>query len=143
VIRRLSERYAVFRRLPFEAFAISLRIKPEQRRRLARIISIAFVLQVTEVLTYLVVSNSLNLSLDVVDLMVFVPIIFLITILPITIGGVGLREFVCILLFQAVGLREIEAVSFSVAFLGLSLLFSAFGGVLYLVRMVQLMGSTR
>ena len=68
--------------------------------------------------------------------LVFVPLLGLIMMLPITINGLGLREGVGILLFARIGFSEEEAFLMEfityVVMVGISLI----GGVLFLKRQI-------
>lgn len=73
---------------------------------------LATVVQVLRVFTHILVGIALGLTLDVQILMqffVFVPLLSLAMIPPITINGLGIREGLGIVLFAAAGLAQTDA----------------------------------
>ncbi len=64
----------------------------------------------------------------------FVPIIAIINLLPITFNGLGLREGIYTFLFVPVGLSAATAVSMSLAFYFLRFSAGLLGGLLYTFR---------
>ena len=63
-----------------------------------------------------------------------VPITVIISLVPISINGVGVRETGYVFLLAKIGHSNSEAVSLSLLIYGLSLLASLAGGMLYIIR---------
>lgn len=63
----------------------------------------------------------------------FLPVIFLLSQLPISIAGIGVREAAFVSLFGAVGASAEQALSVSLAYFGLAVLNNLVGGLMYLV----------
>ncbi|MFM9843240.1 MAG: YbhN family protein [Dongiaceae bacterium] len=61
------------------------------------------------------------------------PVIFLLSQLPISIAGIGVREAAFVSLFGAVGANAEQALSVSLAYFGLAVLNSLTGGIAYLM----------
>ncbi len=95
----------------------------------------ALVLQLNVILYYFLIGLAFNLRVSFLDYFIFIPIVLLIQIIPITIGGLGLRESAYIALFVYYGVTAQAAVSFSlVADLAVGLLVGLIGGIIYITR---------
>ncbi|HEY7688339.1 MAG TPA: lysylphosphatidylglycerol synthase domain-containing protein, partial [Dongiaceae bacterium] len=63
----------------------------------------------------------------------FLPVIFLLSNLPISIAGIGVREAAFVSLFGAVGASAEQALALSLSFFALGVLNNLIGGLLYLI----------
>jgi uncharacterized membrane protein YbhN (UPF0104 family) len=68
------------------------------------------------------------------DYLVFIPAIGLITMIPISVGGTGVREMAYILMFSSIGVEEHQALALSVLWLGVIAITSLPGGIVYIAR---------
>lgn len=69
-----------------------------------------------------------------IDFMVFIPAIGLIGMIPLSVNGAGWREASYILLFQSVGAEAHQAATLSLLWLGIMVITSLPGGIIYLAR---------
>ena len=69
-----------------------------------------------------------------VDYMVFIPAIGLIGMIPLSVNGAGWREASYIVLFQSVGVEAHQAAALSVLWLGVLVVTSLPGGIIYIAR---------
>lgn len=92
---------------------------------------ISVIIQAISPLTFFVISRSLGLKLDMIYFFVFLPIIGAITLLPISIGGLGLRDATTIFFFAKAGVSK--DLAFSMSLLGFSfvLISGILGGLIY------------
>lgn len=105
-----------------------------RRATLARALFLSLLLQANVVFYYLLIGESLGLPVPPVGYLVIVPLALFVTLLPVTINGIGLREGALAVLLAAYGVPSAEAVAYAwLVYLG-SLLFSLVGGVLYAAR---------
>lgn len=74
---------------------------------------ITLLVQVTRVLTYYFIALAFNIQISVIYFFLFVPIIMLIIMIPISIGGLGLREGTFVAFFTLVGMSMNDAVIIS------------------------------
>jgi hypothetical protein len=65
--------------------------------------------------------------------LLWIPVITLISLIPISIGGLGLREWSFVFLFLPLGVPRAELVAVSLTFFVFMLIQSVFGGVLFLL----------
>lgn len=83
------------------------------------------------IITFLI-SHGLRLYISLVYFIVFVPIIFLITMIPISIHGLGLREGAFLFLFAKAGLSGTEAISISLLSYAIVLIYGIIGGIAHM-----------
>ena len=69
------------------------------------------------------------------DYLVFIPAIGLISMIPISVGGTGVREGAYLLMFSAVpGVQDHQALALSILWLGVIAITSLPGGIVYIAR---------
>ena len=95
----------------------------------------ALLLQVNVILHYYFVGKALSLNIPFFDYFIFIPIVLLILTIPVTINGLGLREFLYISVFALYGISSPGAVSFSfIADIAFALVIGIVGGIIYAFR---------
>lgn len=85
--------------------------------------------QLIFVTSYYLVGRYLNMDLDFIVYLFLNPLIILSTILPISIGGLGIRENLAVLLLQEFGIDQNTAVIFSLINLAIILVNAFIGGI--------------
>jgi len=94
----------------------------------------AFLLQLNVILYYFLIGKALRLEIDFLDYFIFIPIVLLIQIIPVTINGLGLREGAYIEIFKFYGIAPETALSFSIIEIAFGLAVGLFGGIIYVSR---------
>lgn len=95
----------------------------------------AFVLQVNVILYYFLIGLALEIGVPLLDYFIFIPIVLLLQTVPVTIGGLGLRESAYVVVFRFYGVAAATAVSFSlVADVAVGLAVGVVGGIIYVTR---------
>jgi uncharacterized protein (TIRG00374 family) len=94
----------------------------------------AFLLQLNVILYYFLIGKALRLEIDFLDYFIFIPIVLLIQIIPVTINGLGLREGAYIEIFRFYGIAPETALSFSIIEIVFGLAVGLFGGIIYVSR---------
>lgn len=110
-----------------------LRQFSKDRPALIYSMGLSFLLQLGIVLYHFLIAQQLSISVSFLALVVFIPIIVVITLLPISLGGLGLKEGLWIYLFSRVGLSSEEALLLSLTVTLLGWLLSIPGGVILLL----------
>lgn len=87
--------------------------------------------QVISPISIYFIALSLGVKLNIIYFFIFMPIIGAITLLPISIGGLGLRESSFVLYFAKVGVVKQLAVAISLLSFTFILIFGALGGLIY------------
>jgi uncharacterized protein (TIRG00374 family) len=95
----------------------------------------ALLLQINVILYYYLIGLAFGLRVAFLDYFIFIPIVLLVQTIPVTIGGLGLRESAYITVFRYYGVAARTAVSFSlVGDLAIGLLVGLIGGIIYVTR---------
>ena len=100
-------------------------------RTLSVIIFCSVLFNVLVVLSAWMVAGAIGLDLRMIDLMVVVPLIVLLTLIPVSLNGLGLREGGFIYFMSDLGVKNAEALSFSLLHYLLILVLSSVGGILF------------
>lgn len=109
-----------------------LRSFTQHRKELFLSMMLSFVLQLAIVYYHYIIAQQLRISISYLELLVFIPIIVVVTLLPISIGGLGLKEGLWIYLFNRVGLSAEQALLLSITITVLGWLLSLPGAIVLL-----------
>lgn len=97
---------------------------------------LSFIIQLIYVLEVYLLSLSIDLDVPIIYFFIFVPIINIISAIPITVGGLGLREagFTALfnMFFSDLGVTSEQAISLSMLIFVSMILISLLGGIEYL-----------
>jgi len=105
-----------------------------QRRAFFRATAWAFLLQLNVVAYYFLIGLAFHLKIHFIDYFIFIPIVLVIQLIPITINGLGLREGSYIEIFKFYGISPQSAVSFSLVDVAFNLVLGLIGGIIYVFR---------
>jgi len=106
----------------------------EKKQALFKAFLLAVLLQVNVVTYYFLIGKAVNLNIPLVDYFIFIPIVHLVLLIPVTINGLGLRELSFSRIFGYYGLAAAAAVSFAWIDLGFMIIVGLIGGVVFMVR---------
>ena len=95
-------------------------------------IAISVVIQLLFAVYYALASQALGIPIDIIYFMLFLPPVTLLTMIPISLGGLGVREGVMIFLFSRVGVSAADILAISLSVHVLNTLLSVWGGLLLL-----------
>lgn len=106
----------------------------KHRRTLLYNLALSIVIQAIGPVVFYITALSLGLrGMNPVYFFVFIPIIGAITLLPISIGGLGLRESMAALFLPAAGISAGAAAAFALINSFFILLYGAIGGLIYVL----------
>lgn len=94
----------------------------------------SFLFQAVVILVVFLNANALGLSVPVSALAVFVPLISLAGMLPISLNGLGIREALYLLLFGRIGVPADAAVTMALLYFAVTLAASLPGGIVYALQ---------
>ncbi|MDD5558505.1 lysylphosphatidylglycerol synthase transmembrane domain-containing protein [Candidatus Methylomirabilis sp.] len=103
------------------------------RRALLVALGLSLILQSMVITIFFLISQALNLSVPLRYFFLFVPLISVISMLPISVAGLGLREGSAVYLFSKVGMDSAGAISLSLLWFAVTALCSGLGGIAFLV----------
>jgi uncharacterized protein (TIRG00374 family) len=121
------------------AFQNAIRSYSKERRALAVTMVLSFVFYVLAVLNVYVSSLAFGTEVSLLSLVVIVPVILVISMIPISLGGVGLQEWAYVFTFSAIGAGGSPEAGASVGILVALLMrlkgiaYGAIGGFFYAV----------
>ena len=94
----------------------------------------SFLFQAVVILVVFLNAEALDVHPPIASLAVFVPLISLAGMLPISVNGLGLREALYVLLFGRIGIASDAAVSMAVLYFAVTLVASLPGGIVYALQ---------
>lgn len=92
------------------------------------------VLQALIIVTYYLIGAGLNLGVPIAYFFLYVPLITVVAMLPISVAGLGVREGGAVYFFAKVGVDAATALTMSLAWFSLTLVVSSLGGLAFLVN---------
>ncbi len=124
--------------LRWRLFAAAARLSADARavllapRHAAPVVGLSVLIHLGASLAVLVIARGLDIEVGWVDCMLLVPLVLLVSVLPISIAGWGLREGAMVTLFGLIGVPAAKALALSVLF-GLAILaVGVLGGAVWL-----------
>ena len=103
------------------------------RRALLLAVGLSLILQTLGIIIFYLISRSLNVLVPLRFFFLFVPLINMVSMLPISVSGIGVREASSIYFFAKVGLDSASAMSLSLLWFAITALSSGLGGIVFLV----------
>jgi hypothetical protein len=93
---------------------------------------LSLLLQADLALTWYLVGYAVGARISVIYYFLYIPIVGLITMIPVTIGGLGIRENSFVAFFTAAGLSGVQATSTSLLYLVINLIYALIGSIVFL-----------
>lgn len=136
-IFRLINKIMVFKLLKdyfgkFHSYCHSFRL---QKGVLLKAVLLSVILQGSYSAVFYFVGLSLGIKLNIIHYLIFVPIIGSITILPISIGGLGLRDNAAVVLFSALGVAADRVVAMTLINFAFLFFIGIVGGIIYAIAL--------
>ena len=105
-----------------------------RRGLLVRAFGLSLLLQLNVIVHFIIVSRALGIDIPVLAMFTMIPLSIFVTMLPVSINGIGLREGVFVFFFSAYGIDAVEAIAFAWMALGFVMLQGVIGGILFAAR---------
>jgi uncharacterized protein (TIRG00374 family) len=99
---------------------------------ISQAVLLSIVSQVLVVCTYYLIGLSIQVEVSFLEYILVVPVVALVSNLPISLGGLGVRESVLVFLMTGTGVDTISAVSISLLYLAILISVTLPGGILLL-----------
>jgi uncharacterized protein (TIRG00374 family) len=112
-------------------FYKAFKIYKNKRKTLAIGIGYSVLVQVIIILINYFIAKGLSLPIPIFALIAYIPIITVISLIPITINGLGLREAAYVHFFCLLNISEGQAMSLSLVFFVTSVIASCAGGIVF------------
>jgi len=97
------------------------------------IIFVSIVGQFTDVIIAYLYCNYFNIPMSIFTLMIIMPIVYMSSVIPISLGGLGVREGTMAILFSLIGADPSVAVLISLLTYISKVIVGSFGGIVYII----------
>jgi hypothetical protein len=104
------------------------------RRALGQAILLSALLQALIIVIYYFIGAGLNVGVPLSYFFLYVPLITVVAMLPVSVAGLGVREGGTVYFFAKVGVDTASALTMSLAWFSLTLVVSGLGGLAFLVN---------
>ncbi|MHB1346004.1 MAG: lysylphosphatidylglycerol synthase transmembrane domain-containing protein [Candidatus Humimicrobiaceae bacterium] len=101
---------------------------------LVRVIIFSLTLQFAVIVNYWLASKSLGIPLNLEVFIFIVPVVSIISMLPISLGGIGVREGSLVFLMVSLGAQNAKAAMCSLLLFTMLLVMGIIGGLIYAIR---------
>ena len=101
---------------------------------LVKVIFYSLTLQFAVIINYWLASKSLGIALSLNVFIFIVPVVSIISMLPISLGGIGVREGFLVFLMVSIGAQNEKAAMCSLLLLAMLLAVGIIGGLIYAIR---------
>lgn len=124
-------RFPFAEKLRLKDWVHSFRFKVSHPGVLATVFLISFAVQLLDIFSFWVIGAAIQLPVKFSDLTLFVPLMYLAILLPLSFNGIGIRESVFVIFAASWGITSADAVAFSLTVFALGLAGSLAGGIIY------------
>jgi len=101
---------------------------------LVRVMIYSFLLQFAVILNYFLAAKSLGINLNLTAFIFIVPVVTIIAMVPISIGGIGIRENTLVFIITAMGVGSEQAAICALVIFLMLIFIGIIGGITYSVR---------
>ena len=101
-----------------------------------KVMAISFSFQSLVIVIVFLLAKSLGVSISFFYFSAFVPLITLMEAIPVSIYGIGVRDIGYVFFFGSVGMGDLQTRSLAVLFFMMAIVYSLFGGIVLLVRIL-------
>lgn len=124
-LQSLSEKIMSFYDVLFAYFAY--------KKTMGFALVLSLLLQAGVIFTYFFVAMLMHINVSLFHFFLFMPVVWIISMLPVSIGGLGLREGAFIFLFTKVGIPKEACFSLSILATAIAMVLGLLGGLFFLV----------
>lgn len=107
----------------------------ENRRLLISVMVLSFMFQLSAIVVVFLMSRALGTDTPLYYFGAFVPIIMLMEALPISIYGIGVRDYGYVYFFTQVGMGDVQTRSLALFFMAMSVCYSLIGGLFFMYKL--------
>lgn len=115
-------------------FYVSLSLFREHRKTLLIVFGISFIYQFTLVFVNLASAYAVGAKPPILPLFFAIQITTLVCVIPLSINGLGVREYLYIQILGMAGVAAMQTLSFQIILFGISYILSLFGGFCFLLQ---------
>lgn len=97
-------------------------------------ILVSFAIQILNIVVYILLADALNISVPAGYFFLFFPIVTIISMFPVSINGLGIREGLMVYLFSKIDVSMNQALSLSLSWFFIVTCISLLGGLIFAAR---------
>ncbi len=101
---------------------------------LVKVLAYSFIIQFAFIMNYYLAARALGIGLNLTTYIFIVPVVAAIAMIPISIGGIGLRENSVVFILVAFGVTREKAAVLSLILFAMLIFSGIIGGIIYIVR---------
>jgi len=133
---KLFDRFGILRKLKGKLSDVyrTLQSFKKYKMALVKILIFSFLLQFAVILNYYIAARALGIDLSLTSFLFIVPVITTIAMLPVSIGGIGLRENSLVFIMIALGAVNDKAALCSLLTFMMLIIVGIIGGITYNIR---------
>jgi hypothetical protein len=107
------------------------------RRAMFNLVALSFFYQSLGIVIIFILGRALGIELAIWHYFIYIPLITTITVLPISLAGIGIREGAFVFFFAQAGVAQAQALSLSLLLFTQTVILALLGGVWYLFAREQ------
>ncbi len=133
---RFFDRFRILRKLKGKLSDVykTLQSFKKYKMALVKILVFSFLLQFAVILNYYLAAKALGIELGLTSFLFPVPVVTIVAMLPISIGGIGLRENSLVFIMVALGAPNDKAALVSLLTFMMLIIVGIIGGITYNIR---------
>lgn len=101
---------------------------------MVKLIFYSLTLQFAVIVNYWLASRALGINLDLTAFIFIVPVVSILSMLPISLGGIGVREGSLVFMMVSLGAQNAKAAMCSLLLFAMLLIMGVIGGMIYAIR---------
>lgn len=128
------DRYPFIKKISEKMF-LSLSCYGSNRLLIVRVMLLSFIFQFSVITVIYMMACSLGANVPYFYFIAFVPIITIMEALPISIFGLGVRDYGYVFFFTQVGMSDIETRTLAIYFTAIAVVYSLVGGLFFMYKL--------
>ena len=118
-----------------EKLFLSFSCYGSNRALIMKVMLLSFTFQLSVITVIYLMACSLGAAVSYVYFIAFVPLIMIMEALPISIFGIGVRDYGYVFFFTQVGMSDIETRTLAIYFTAIAIIYSLVGGLFFLYKL--------
>lgn len=128
---QIVDRHPRLQKIGLKKWLDSFRFRVHHPVMLPGIFAFSLLIQFVDVFSFYLIAQAIQIPVQLGDLFLFIPLLYLALLIPLSINGIGIREAVFVFFASQWGISQADAVGFSLTVFTLGLAGSLVGGPVY------------
>ena len=117
-----------------QRFLDSLQVYHANKRLILKIFALSLIFQLIAIVSIFLLSRALDWDTHFIYFCIFVPLITLAKAIPISIFGIGIRDGCYVFFFAQAGVAAEKALALAMVYVFTTILYSLFGGIIFMFQ---------